>query len=78
VAHNGGHPFELLSWVELGDGLLQINDVNTVSFGENVGFHSRIPPAGLMPKMNPGFKKLLHGNDCQGFAPPDCLNWAFP
>jgi hypothetical protein len=41
-------------------GLLQINDMNTVSVAENEFLHFRIPTACLVSKMDPGLKQLLY------------------
>ena len=41
--------------------LLQVNDINTITFGEDVPCHLRIPATGLMPEMNACFKQLFHG-----------------
>jgi hypothetical protein len=51
------------------NGLLQINDVNTVARAEDVGFHLRIPAAGLVPEMDSRFEQLFHGNIDHNFSP---------
>ena len=40
--------------------LLQIDDVDAVARAEDVRLHLGIPAAGLVPKMDTGFKQLLH------------------
>jgi len=40
--------------------LLQIDDMDTVALGENIGLHCRVPFMGSMPKMNTAFKKRFH------------------
>ena len=57
--------YDIVGALELGNGSLQVNDMNAVSFGEYVGFHPRVPPACLMTKMNPSFEKLFHGYNRQ-------------
>ena len=46
------------SGIELLGGLDQIDDVNVVTFAENVGTHSRIPLAGLVAEVDAGFDQL--------------------
>ena len=41
---------------------LQIDDVNTVSGGKDVGSHSWIPFAGLVTEVDACFEQVLHGN----------------
>jgi hypothetical protein len=42
-------------------GLLKIDDVNPVTFAEDVLFHLRIPALGLVPEVNASFEQFLHG-----------------
>ena len=42
-------------------GLLKIDDVNSVTFAEDVFLHLRIPALGLVPEVNAGFEQFLHG-----------------
>jgi hypothetical protein len=44
--------------VELLSGFAEVDDVNVVTFAENVRTHSRIPLAGLVPEMDAGFDQL--------------------
>ena len=44
-------------------GLLEIDDVDTVALGIDVGSHLRIPSPGLMAEVNTSFEKLLHRNN---------------
>ena len=55
---------ESISFINLADCLLQVDDVDAVTFGEDVLRHLRVPPAGLMTEVYAGFQKLFHGNDC--------------
>ena len=41
-------------------GLLQVDDVDSVAFAEDVFFHLRIPALGLVPEVNAGFEQFLH------------------
>ena len=58
----------LVSLVNLYNGLLQVDDVDTVSLGEDVRSHLRVPSSGLMSKMNTSFKQLLHRNNAHVFT----------
>ena len=40
--------------------LLKIDDMDTVTSGEDVGCHARIPLAGLVPEVYAGLKKRFH------------------
>ena len=42
-------------------GLLQVNDVNTISLAVDVLGHFRVPATGLMTEVYASFKKLFHG-----------------
>jgi hypothetical protein len=44
--------------LELFHRLIEIDDVNGVAFLENERLHFRVPPFGLVAKMNAGFKQL--------------------
>ena len=46
---------ESISFFHLLHGLLQIDDVDTVAFGENEPSHLRVPATGLMTEMNACF-----------------------
>src|ERR1700736_2948418 len=41
-------------------GFLQVNNVDTVSFAEDIFLHLRIAAARLMAEVNAGLRKLLH------------------
>ena len=51
---------QLLSDFDLPQGLLQIDDVNPVAFGENEPAHLGIPPSRLVSEMHAGREELLH------------------
>src|SRR5918911_5474061 len=54
---------ELVGPVNVGQRLLQVDDVDAVALGEDVALHLRIPTAGLVTKMHAGVEQLLHGDD---------------
>ena len=43
-------------------GLLQVNNVDSIAFPENVFLHLRVPAARLVAKMNSSLQKLFHRN----------------
>src|ERR1700688_2600736 len=55
--------------------LLQINDVDSIAFAENILLHLRIPAAGLMAEMNSSLQQFLHRYfNCQSSSSGDrCL-----
>ena len=61
-----GHGFlnEFVSNIDVSDGLLQIENVNAGTVGQNKPLHLGVPATGLMPEMYAAFQKLAHGNDC--------------
>ena len=52
--------YKIVSFFKLLYGLLKIDDVDSVSFGENVRCHFRVPSSCLVSEVNACFKKLLH------------------
>ena len=60
---------EHISFVDLANGLLQVDDVDAVALGEDVLGHLRVPAAGLVAEVNAGLQQLLHGNDCHSGFP---------
>ena len=60
---------EHVSFIQLFDGFLQVDDVNAVSFGENVRSHFRIPSSGLVTKVYASFQKLFHRYYSHGSPP---------
>ena len=47
--------------VEHLDGLLQVDDMNAVTLGEDVRLHTGIPLVGAVPKVHAALKQGLHG-----------------
>jgi len=45
---------------DLGEGLVEVDNVNSVTRGKNEFFHLGVPPLGLMTEMNPGFQQLFN------------------
>ena len=66
---------EVVGLLQLLHGLLQVNDVDAVALGVNVGGHLGVPAAGLVTEMHACLKKLFHRYDCHGLFPPDCFSW---
>ena len=62
LASSSGITNEEVSLLQLLYGLLQIDNVDTVSLGENVLSHFRVPSSGLMAKVYASFQQLLHRN----------------
>ncbi len=56
--------YEAHGLVEPAHGLLEIDDVNTVAFGENEWTHARVPAARLVAEMDASFKQRLHLYRC--------------
>ncbi len=53
--------------IQLAKGFAQIDDVNAVAGVEDEGLHLRVPPFGLMSKMNPGIQQFLYSNTNHNF-----------
>ena len=60
LALSGQITNEHVSFLKLLYGLLQVDNVDAVSFGENVRSHFRVPSSCLVTKVYASFKKLLH------------------
>ena len=60
---------KLECFVDVSQGLLQVNDVDAVAVSEDEALHLRIPAAGLVAKVDTGIEKLAHGYNCHGNAP---------
>ena len=52
-----------ISFLELLDRLLQVDDIDAVSFSKDVLLHLGVPSSGVVSEMNTCFKQLLDGND---------------
>jgi hypothetical protein len=49
--------------VDVGQRLLQVDDVDAVALGEDEALHLRVPPAGLVAEVNAALEQLSHGDD---------------
>jgi hypothetical protein len=54
---------EIVGFIYLFNGFLQVDDVDAVAFGEDVLRHFGIPAAGLMTEVHAGFQQLFHRNN---------------
>ena len=70
LALHGDVAHEVVGFVDLADGLLQVDDVDAVALGEDVLSHLGVPAAGLVAEVNAGLQQLLHGDDCHFVFPP--------
>ena len=68
---------ELVGLIDVGQRLLQIDDVDAVTVGENEALHFRVPTAGLVSEVDTGVEKLAHGHNCHGDAPFLCSEFRF-
>src|SRR5260221_7436489 len=57
----GDSAHEIPRVIEKPDGLLQVDDVDAVSRGEDVGLHLWVPAAGLMSEVDTCLQQLLKG-----------------
>ncbi len=64
VALLGEAAHEGVGFLELLNGLLQVDDINTVAFAVDILGHLGVPAAGLVSEVDAGFQQLLHGYDC--------------
>jgi hypothetical protein len=61
---------ELLGLAEQLDRLPQVDDVDAVSFAEDVLLHLRVPAFRLMAEVHPGLHQILHRDSGQMSSPP--------
>src|SRR6202051_1996340 len=72
-ALRGKFPDEAARFAEHFQRFLKIDNVNAVSFPENVLLHFRIPASRLVTEMNSGLQQLFHSNFyCQVSSFKDC------
>jgi len=60
---------ELVGAVDVGQRLLQVDDVDAVALGENEALHLRVPPTSLVPEVHAAGEQLFHGDDGHGRTP---------
>src|SRR5699024_10335211 len=56
--------------IDILQGLLQVDDVDPVTFGEDETLHLRVPPTGLMPEVDAALEELAHGDDSHCWSSP--------
>ena len=61
---SNGFLHEIEGNIDVGNGLLEVDDVDAVTFGEDETLHLRVPTTGLVPEVHARFQKLAHGDDC--------------
>jgi hypothetical protein len=54
---------EVVGLVEVGQRLLQVDDVDAVALGHDEALHLGVPPAGLVPEVDAALQELAHGDD---------------
>src|SRR5699024_2568258 len=57
---------ELVGLVDVGQGLLQVDDVDAVAVGEDETTHLRVPTAGLVTKVDACIQQFAHSNNSHG------------
>ena len=63
----GGHALQVLARPQqAADRLADVDDVDQVAAGVDVGPHLGVPAAGPMAEMDPGFNQVFYENGCQG------------
>ncbi len=55
--------------VDVGQRLLQVDDVDAVALGHDEALHLRVPATGLVPEVHAALEQLAHGDDCHGCSP---------
>ena len=61
---------ELVGAVDVGQRLLEVDDVDAVALGEDEALHLGVPAAGLVAEVDTGVEELAHGHD--GHDVPFC------
>jgi hypothetical protein len=57
-----GFADEAVGILEVTDGFLQVNDIDSIARAEDVRLHLGVPALGLMTEMDTGLQQLLHGD----------------
>ena len=57
---------EAVGLLQLLHGLLQVDDIDAVALGVNIGGHLGVPATGLVAEVDARLEKLLHRYDCHG------------
>src|SRR6185436_13517344 len=50
--------------VDVGQRLLQVDDVDAVALGHDEALHLRVPATGLVTEVDAALEELAHGDDC--------------
>src|SRR6202035_5892933 len=61
---------EFVRAVDVVQRLLEIDDVDAVTFGEDVALHLRVPAPGLVTEVDTALQELLHADDLSHWAGP--------
>src|SRR5690625_3827826 len=64
TAVSNGFLDELECFIDVGQGLLQVNDVDAVTIGEDVTTHFWVPTTGLVTKVHTSVEERAHGYNC--------------
>ena len=60
---------ERVRTVDIGQRLLEVDDVDAVALREDEALHLGVPPPSLMPEVDAAFEKLARGDDGHGRFP---------
>ena len=63
AAVGDGLPDELVRVVDVGQRLLQVDDVDAVALGHDEALHLGVPATGLVPEVDAALEELAHGDD---------------
>ena len=55
---------ERVAGVDVGQRLLQVDDVDAVALGHDEALHLGVPATGLVPEVDAALEELAHGDDC--------------
>ena len=65
VAALGYHvAHDVIGYIQGFYGLLEVDDVDTVALGEDVGAHARVPLVGAVTEVDAAFQQSFHRYDC--------------
>ena len=70
LALGGQIPHKVVGLLQLAHGFLQVDDVDAVALGEDIGGHLGVPAAGLVSEVDASFQQLLHRYYCHVTIPP--------
>src|SRR4029079_11290236 len=64
---------ERVAGVDVGQRLLQVDDVDAVALGHDEALHLGVPATGLVPEVNAALEELAHGDDGHGRSVPSVV-----